>query len=282
MTPHLIERAVSRCKRWEENLSISFTLTMTTNGLNIDENLASKLEQWNIHYLLSIDGYGKRHNKSRPARFTKNPFQIIRDRFAMLKKYQKNITARLTVLPALARGLCNDLNRLHEMGFESFIISPATNVDWSTEEIQQYVEEMVQFASNRSVRNNCPYPYISPIDDTLVQRKDVWGCGAGRGRFAIDPRGKIFACARLTRLNENDGLYFGDIFQGIDRNGHINKFQDTTLKSRPECMNCSLRDTCLGGCPALNWDANQDTVKPDKDRCHIIYAHEKIRQRACG
>ncbi|MCI5212133.1 MAG: aminotransferase class I/II-fold pyridoxal phosphate-dependent enzyme, partial [Candidatus Electrothrix sp. ATG2] len=42
---------------------------------SIDEKLAAKLAEWGVHYLVSIDGYGERHNMSRPARFTEDPFE---------------------------------------------------------------------------------------------------------------------------------------------------------------------------------------------------------------
>jgi len=278
LKPELIERAVHRCKRWEKYHPVRFAFTMTTNSLNIDEELASKLAKWSIQYLLSIDGYGERHNKSRPARFTKNPFGIIQSNFPVLKKYQQHITARLTVLPSLVSGLYNDLVKLQEMGFDAFMISPATGVKWSQENIQQYIDEMVRFASNRPVKNGHPVPNISPIDDP-VQGNNTWGCGAGRGHYAIDPRGKIFACGRMARLNEEDGLFFGDIFKGIDLNGNINKFQDTTYESRLECIDCTMREKCLGGCPAVNWDANQSLVKPARDQCRMTHASEEIKQQ---
>ncbi|MCP4365958.1 MAG: radical SAM protein [Planctomycetes bacterium] len=278
LEPNLIERAVQRCRNWEKRFPVQFTFTMTTNSLNIDEDLAAKLAEWGIYYLLSIDGYGERHNKSRPARFTDNPFDIIQARFPMLKKYQKDITARLTVLPSFTKGLCDDLTKLQQMGFDAFMISPATGVHWTEENYQQFVEEMVQFASGRLVKNGHAVPKISPLDDP-VQGNGTWGCAAGRERLSIDPRGKIFACARMTRLDEEAGLLFGDIFNGIDLDGNINKFQDATYESRLECIDCSLREQCIGGCPAVNWDANQSLVKPDRGQCRMMHAFEEIKQQ---
>ncbi len=275
---NLIERAVHRCRNWEKHYPVAFTFTMTTNALNIDEKLAEKLARWGVHYLLSIDGYGERHNKSRPARFTKNPFGIIQSCFPILKKYQKNITARLTVLPSLVRGLYPDLVKLQQLGFNNFVIWPAVGVHWSKENFQNYIEEIVTFASKRSIKNGCPVPRISPIDDP-VQRKGTSECVAGRGRLSIDPRGKIFACARLVHLNEEDGLPLGDIFQGIKSDGNIKEFQETAYTNRLECINCSIREKCLGSCPALNWETNQSLIKPALEGCRIMHVHEEIRQQ---
>lgn len=278
LEPKLIERAVQRCRSWEKRYPVKFAFNMTTNSLNIDEQLAEKLARWGVHYLLSVDGYGERHNKSRPARFTDKPFDIIKSRFPVLKKYQKHITARLTVLPSLVNGLCDDLIKLQEMGFDAFVVSPATGVPWTDEKLQHYTDEMVRFASDRPVKNGRPVPNISPVDDP-AQGKNSWGCAAGRGRISIDPRGKIFACGRMTCLNDEDGLSFGDIFRGIDIDGHINDFQDTTYESRLDCITCDLREKCIGGCAAVNWDANRSLVKPDPTQCRMTHAFEEIKKR---
>ncbi len=278
LEPDLIERAVQRCKSWERCHPVTFTFTMTTNSLNIDEQLAAKLAQWDVQYLLSVDGYGERHNKSRPARFTENPFGVIQSNFPVLKKYQRNITARLTVLPSLVKGLCDDLVKLYEMGFDSFIVSPATGVRWTGENLNLYIEEMVRFSSNRPIKNGCPVPHISPVDDP-DQGQNTWGCAAGRGRFSIDPLGKIFACGRMTCLNDEDGLVFGDVFNGINLAGNINAFQDTSYESRLDCIDCTLREKCIGGCAAVNWDATRSPVQPDPDQCRMTHAFQEIKQR---
>ncbi len=278
LKPDLIERAVHKCKKAEKHYPVSFSYKMTTNGLNIDEKMAEKLANWKVHYLLSIDGYRERHNKSRPARFTDDPFEIIQSRFSLLKKYQQNITARMTVLPSLVKGLSTDLTKLQQMGFNAFIVSPATGVRWSEKKIQLYIDEMALFAAGRSIKEDRPFPYISPIDDP-IQGNNSWGCRAGRGRLSIDPRGKIFACTRMTRLNDEEGLSFGDIYSGINLDGNINIFQDRTYSSRFECIDCSLREKCIGGCPAVNWDTNKSVVKPAQDECRMMYAFEEIKQR---
>ncbi|MCI5141347.1 MAG: radical SAM protein [Candidatus Electrothrix sp. ATG1] len=278
LEPDLIERAVQRCRSWEKRHPVLFSFGMTTNALSIDEKLAAKLAEWGVHYLVSIDGYGERHNMSRPARFTEDPFEIIRSRFSLFKQYQQHITARLTVLPSLVKGLCDDLIKLQQMGFDSFIIAPAFGMHWSLEKSQQYVEELVRFASGRAIKNGHPVPKMTPIDSP-VQGNRTWGCAAGRQRISIDPRGKIFACARMTRLDEEDGLSFGDIFKGIDPEGNITRFQDTTYESRLECIDCLMREKCIGGCPAANWKANQSVVKPDQDQCRMTHALEKIKQQ---
>ena len=281
LMPHLIERAVYRASRWQRMAGKQIRFNMTTNALNIDEPLAKNLARWGIRYLLSIDGTGTRHNKSRPAVNIADPFAHLENRFAMLKAYQPHMAGRMTIVPKNVEWLAEDLDKLYHMGFESFIISPATGMTWSPEKLDTFVEQMIDFASRRTPdRYGALQPRMDPIDGDAVGR-GTWGCSAGRGRVSIDPRGMIFGCARMTRLDADDGLYLGNIETGIDPNGNILKFQDDTYSSRPvECIECELREQCIGGCPSVNYDATGSLVTPAPDECRVARAFDHIRRES--
>ncbi len=276
LKPLLIERAVNRALNWQRYSGKKFNFNMTTNALNIDEKLAANLAKWGIRYLFSIDGYGERHNNSRPSITHSDPFDALESKFAMLKKYQKYIAARMTILPKNVDWLAHDLQKLTEMGFDSFTVSPATGMKWKDEQLKRYIDEMVKFASGRPFHNGRPFPHMSPIDDP-DQGKTGWGCSAGRGRFSVDPQGKIFACGRMTSLSDAQGLTFGDIYSGVDPNGNIKLFQDDTYESRLQCIDCHLREKCIGGCAAVNFETTGSPVVPAPDECRFAKAFETIK-----
>lgn len=276
LSPLLIERAVARVRNWERRSPIKISFNMTTNALNIDETLAANFARWGVNYMISIDGYGKRQDRSRPTVSGESSFEIFQSKFDMLLKYQNSMAGRVTVLPKNVVGLSDDLHRLHEMGFSSFIVSPATGIKWSDEQIKQYVEEMVDFGSRRKSKNGKKIPYLSPVDDP-DQGEHSWGCSAGNGRYSIDPQGKIFACGRMTSLDDDAGLVFGDIYQGIDPKGNILKFQDRSYESRLQCIDCYMRDKCIGGCAAVNFEETGSVVVPALNECRFVKAVEEIK-----
>lgn len=278
LEPLLIERAVHRSLKWQQYSGKKISFNMTTNALNIDEDLASKLARWGIRYLFSIDGYGERHNHSRPSISHRDPFGHLAKKFSMLKRHQNYMTARMTILPKHVTWLAHDLRKLTEMGFNSFTVSPATGVNWSEENLDRYIDEMVEFASERRINNGRPFPHMSPVDD-IEQRQKSWGCSAGRGRYSVDPLGKIFGCGRMTCLTDKEGLPFGDIFSGIDPKGNIALFQDDTYESRLQCIDCSLREKCIGGCAAVNFETTGSLITPAPDECRFAKAFEAIRRR---
>ena len=278
LTPLLIERAIARVKNWERRCPIKISFNMTTNALYIDETLAANFARWGVNYMISIDGYGKRQDRSRPTITGESSFEIFRSKFDMLLKYQNSMAGRVTVLPKNVVGLNNDLQRLHAMGFSSFIVSPATGIKWSDKQINKYIGEMVDFASQRKSRNGKKIPYLSPVDDP-DQGEHGWGCSAGNGRYSIDPQGKIFACGRMTSLDDDAGLVFGDIYEGIDPKGNILKFQDRSYESRLQCIDCYMRDKCIGGCAAVNFEETGSVVTPSANECRFAKAVEEIKSK---
>jgi len=277
LMPHLIERAVYRAGTWRQLGGIQMRFNMTTNALNIDESLARNLAKWGIRYLLSIDGTGDRHNRSRPAIDYADPFKHLFDKFDMLKAYQPNMAGRLTVMPENVYWLDEDLHKLHQMGFESFIVSPATGIEWSDEELDIFIKQMTAFATSRSPdKYGKLKPRLEPVDGE-VQGRGTWGCSAGRGRCAIDPRGLIFGCARMARIDSKEGLIFGSLDSDVDPAGNILKFQDDSYSSRPaKCITCELRERCIGGCPSVNYDASGSLVLPAPDECRFAFAFDQI------
>jgi uncharacterized protein len=281
LMPHLIERAVYRALRWQRASGKRFSFNMTTNALNIDEPLARNLATWGIRYLLSIDGTGERHNQSRPALNMTDPFAHLEEKFSMLKAYQPHMAGRLTIVPANVEWLDTDLNKLFQMGFESFIISPATGMTWTEEKLDTFTAQLTAFAARRVPdRDGRLQPRIEPIDGE-DSGCGTWGCSAGRGRVAIDPKGMIFGCARMTRLDAEDGLYLGSLDTGIISDGNILRFQDDTYSSRPaECISCDLRERCIGGCPSVNYDATGSLVTPAPDECRVARAFDRIKRES--
>ncbi|MBU0653516.1 MAG: SPASM domain-containing protein [Gammaproteobacteria bacterium] len=280
LEPDKIEHTVQYATAVGAQKGVKFHFTMTTNFLNMDEALAQKLAAWKVSYLTSVDGYRERHDRSRPPRDKniQSPFSLLEQRIQILKQYQPRMAARVTSTPFTVNWLSHDLQKLAEMGFGHFIISPATGIRWTDAKLQLYGDELAQFALQRAQKNGKPWPYISPLDDA-DKGKYQWGCGAGRGRVAISPHGNIHACARFTGMTSGDRLPFGDIHNGITTEDNIIKFQDNSYQSRMECLTCPIREECLGGCPAVNWEETGSLVTPSVNECRMMKTTIAVKRR---
>lgn len=281
LEPLLIERTVFRFQYRKCRPDLRVLFNMTTNGMAITPELAEKLARWGIPYMISIDGAAERHNRSRPARNGLDSFEIIREKIPLIKKYLPRLSARMTVIPENASWVAEDMAVLQEMGINHIIISPASGLSWSDEQLETYVAQLVSFASRRKMQSGRPYPPITPIDEPRAGRF-TWGCGAGRGRVAIDPLGHIFACSRFAQTDTQKGLALGDIYNGIDPCGAIRKFQDDSHYNRRACAACEFSSDCLGGCPAINYDDTGSIITPSPQECRMAKVNHAIHSRPPG
>ena len=281
LQPLLIRRTIRRAREWERRLPVRFLFSMTTNALPLDDSLADQLVKWGVHYMISVGGYGERHDRSRPAPGIESPFSLLQAKLPTLLSRQPQIAARVTVTPDTVSYLAEDLAGITRMGFSHFIVAPATGREWPEEALEQFIAGIVAFARTRGRREGRPFPLISPYDDP-DEGRGTWGCGAGRGRYAIDPEGALFACARFAGLTENAKVRLGDVHTGVDAQGPIRDLQDSSYESRPGCLGCHMRERCLGGCPAINFSHSGRVVTPHPDECRFIKAIDEVKRRAFG
>lgn len=278
LEPELIERAVLRARRYESMCPVRFSFTMTTNFLRMDQELAQRLAEWGVSYLVSVDGTGKRHDRARPSTEYASPYDVIRRKLPQMLAHQPYMGARVTPLPKNVPWLCEDLHALNQLGFRHFIVSPATGIRWSDTALDGFVEQLSNFAASRDVNDRgMPVPVLEGIDDG-DEYSGYWGCGAGHGRVSIDASGKIFACARFNNLDPDAGLVMGDIYSGIDAHGAVTLFEQAAHAPRPVCEDCHLRDRCLGGCPAVNLEETGNLVGPSLNECRFNKSMDRVRQ----
>lgn len=272
----LIERAVLRARRWARTSGKRVSFSMTTNLVRMTIPTAMTLASWGVRYLVSVDGVGERHDRARPCIEVPSAFAVIARMIPRLRALQDPMGARVTPTPASVRWLAADLARLAEIGFNYFIVSPATGVPWTDHDLDEFVTQLSSYAAARPRDpHGLPTPVLGDYDEGVPAKG--WGCGAGRGRYAVDPQGRLFACARFAQLDADHGLALGDIYSGIDPAGPIARFQDESTASRPRCAACDLRAECLGGCPAVNLDATSSLVDPAPDECRFNRAMSAVR-----
>ena len=95
-------------------------------------------------------------------------------------------------------------------------------------------------------------------------KKITYGCGAGRGRLAIDARGDLYGCGKMANTSQSgqEILPLGNVFQGFTRMQNRDDLQDSTAQRRIKCRSCTDNGKCSGGCPAINGEATGSIFAP--------------------
>jgi len=116
-------------------------------------------------------------------------------------------------------------------------------------------------------------------EETLCDIKEVpFGCGAGRGRFCVDPWGDLYGCSKLcTIMGPGRGvLPFGNVYQGFTwiRNRH--HCLNNKIEPRLKCRGCDYERLCSGSCPATNFAETGSVYVPGDVACKMVVTCRRI------
>jgi radical SAM protein with 4Fe4S-binding SPASM domain len=167
------------------------------------------------------------------------------------------------------------------------------------------VEPMVEFTKQRSIRLNImPIVQLGRGDDrsqglTFAERRRILDrieelqlegaahddcrslgvkqfehrrqCGHGTGEFSIDARGNVFPC----KLMHHPLFYAGSIREKPLReiwetSPVFEAARNRTVHTLPECMKCTFRESCGGGCRAFHWGMTGDVNGTTQLECSGI------------
>lgn len=233
---------------------------MTTNGVLLNDEIASYCAEQDIRILLSIDGLEVAHDRYRRDRQGRGTFKRVMKGMRILKRYQPWIGIKMTVMPDNIGYLVNDVRLLHEMGVNQFIIGHATGVDWPDDRMLAYAKAMGSLY--RLYRREKDQDLR--IDDLEItdSKAAYFGCQAGRSSISVSVDGQISPCSKLLALDNRNLLgRLGDVWCGL-----------TNLKNRSDLVGCErLKDACRekgiasdyqGGCFVSNYYENGNLLLP--------------------
>jgi uncharacterized protein len=261
------------------------TFGLTTNLTLIDEEKAMWLGKHNFSVLCSIDGRQKSHDMFRVKPDGTGSWEEAWKGLLNVRKYiNPNPQIRWTVNPETVDTLYDDVMFYIEHGFTNLAIDPVYEVKWSEERINKYMDELEKIAKYIV---NVSYPiFLKPFQDMMplvggMKTNWMFRCGLAQGGIGMDIFGRVFACHRFVATGKEE-LVLGDVFKGIDEKKRL-EWNETYWKggkpynvSNPErCETCPVRDICMGGCLAVNYDVNGKLNAVPDSYCDIENAKVK-------
>jgi uncharacterized protein len=191
----LIQRILPYANKKAAEAGKTISWDMTTNGTLIDEDRAKWMAEHKIKYLLSLDGAKEDHDRYRHFPDGTSSYDLIMSRLPMMKSYQPWMGTKMSVTPESTLRLRDNLYDLWQHGINQFIIGYAHGMDWNDEALLNYERGMLDVCElYLEMKYNEQYFRITTFEEeTICDIKEVpFGCGAGRGRFCVDPWGVLF------------------------------------------------------------------------------------------
>ena len=198
----LIQRIIPYADNKAKKAGKTISWDMTTNGTLIDEDRAKWMAQHKVKYLLSLDGAKEDHDRYRKFPDGTSSYGLIMERLPMLKSYQPWMGTKMSVTPEATLRLRENLHELWRQGINQFIIGYAHGMNWNDEALLNYERGMLDVCElYLEMKYNKQYFRITTFEEeTICDIKEIpFGCGAGRGRFCVDPRGTSTAVQNCVR-----------------------------------------------------------------------------------
>ena len=261
---------------------------VTTNGTLIDDEKARFLCDNNFSFIISVDGPAHVHNVHRKGPDGSGSFDKTIAGLRTLLKHRGlpvGITLRGTYTPDTASHLLESvkyLNKLREEGLaswvsvepafltESMCVDPAkakesvhhADFDLLEDQYMAVVDWMLE-----EIRAGRPMPVMhnitKPAERLLYRMPYGTECGAGTGYFSVAPDGGIYACHREGKTG------VGNILRGgIDEELRA-KWVDNRIYHRKDCMACSIRYICGGGCREEGLNEHDDITRAFRPACRL-------------
>ena len=259
----VVKRLVAYARSIEKEKNKNFRFTLTTNGLNIDDDVIEFANREMHNVVLSLDGRKEVHDRFRVDYAGNGSYDKIVPKFQKLVEARggKNYYIRGTYTHYNPDFL-KDIEKMLELGFTEISIEPVVckkgDASALTEEdfpvlCEQY-EKLAELMIKRD-KEGKPftfYHYILDLQDGPCIYKRISGCGSGTEYMAVTPWGDLYPCHQFVG---EEKFKLGDIYEGVTNIGAQNEFANCNLYSREQCKTCWARLYCSGGCAANAYHA---------------------------
>ena len=256
---------------------------ITTNGSLLNETILQK-SNGRLKYLLSIDGNKESHDKHRKLNKA-GSFETVISKIQLLKKYQPWLGARMTICPDTVSKLSYNVKFLYNSGINQFILGVCYGPKWDEKSLSIYEEELTKVSEYylKRIKNNDRFriTYFEKEENNNECLNGIWGCRAGRNSVTVLPNGNIYPCSKFVGLEsfECNEFCLGNIYEGITNLTAREKLFNMQSSDFKICSTCDEINSCVGGCPAENYNQNRSVYIPCKDQCEITKIQNRVLRK---
>lgn len=276
MNFHVVQQTVDYVRRMEKKHNKIFKLTLTTNGMLLDEKKVQYFNDNHISLVLSLDGRKDVHDKMRPGVHGEGTYDVIRDHIdhAVHHRNGEEYYVRGT-FTSQNLDFTTDVLDMVDQGFTELSMEPVVGEDdrfaIREEHLPQIFAEYEKLAEAylQRYREGRPFTFFHFNMDLYrgpCMQKRLRGCGAGHEYMAVVPNGDIYPCHQFVG---RDGYVIGNVFTGLSDMQSPREFRENHVLHKDTCIDCWAKFYCSGGCHANNETFAGDIHVPYDVSCQI-------------
>ena len=236
--------------------------TLTTNGVNLNDEVTEFCNREISNVVLSLDGRRETHDARRKTPSGGGSYDLIVPKFKRFAEQRDGGYYIRGTYTSQNKDFLSDILHIAELGFTELAMEPAVSAEGDplglTErdlpELYIQYELLAQEMAKRQHDGNpfTFYHYTLNLEDGPCAYKRSRGCGSGTEYFAVTPEGMLYPCHQLVGETE---FIAGNVTDGV-MDGYT--FRRAGINTRAECRDCWAKLYCSGGCAANAYHSTGD------------------------
>ena len=274
----VVKKLVAYARSIEKDKGKHFRFTLTTNGVNIDDDVIDFANREMDNVVLSLDGRKEVHDRFRVDYAGNGSYDKIVPKFQKLVKARggKNYYMRGT-FTHYNPDFLNDIKAMLDLGFTELSMEPVVAAEGDAAKLtkedlpivmKQY-EDLALLMIERA-KEGAPftfYHYMLDLKGGPCIYKRISGCGSGTEYMAVTPWGDLYPCHQFVG---EERFRLGNVFDGVTGLDTQAEFAACNVYTREECRSCWARLYCSGGCAANAYHATGSVNGVYKDGCELF------------
>ena len=262
-------------RRREQETGKKFKLTLTTNGMALDDEAIAFLNEHRVLLVLSLDGRKEVHDRMRPDAGKHGSYERVAAAFRKLieSRDDKNYFLRGTYT-RWNLDFSEDVMHLASFGTQVSVepvVSTTGDYALQKEDLPVLFAEYeklakLYFDARHSERPFEFFHFNLDLNHGPCVSKRLAGCGAGHEYFAVTPEGDLYPCHQFVGREQ---YKLGTVFEGVTNTALPEEFREAHVLNKPACRQCWARYYCSGGCHANAEQFTGDIHKPYELGCEL-------------
>ncbi len=274
----VVKKLVEYARSIEKEKGKNFRFTLTTNGVNIDDDVIEFSNREMSNVVLSLDGRKEIHDRYRVDYSGKGSWDLIVPKFQKFVKERgnKNYYMRGTFTHANPDFL-EDIKTMLNLGFTELSMEPVVCASGDPSELTEEDKTVVlnqyeklaelMLEKDKEGKPFTFYHYMIDLKGGPCIYKRISGCGSGTEYMTVTPWGDLYPCHQFVG---DEKFRLGDIWQGVRNTAVQDEFAACNVYARPDCHDCWAKLYCSGGCAANAYHSTGSVTGVYKYGCELF------------
>lgn len=272
-----VKKLVDYGRELETKYNKRYRFTITTNGVLLDDEKISYINENMENVVLSLDGRKEINDDMRLTISGEGSFDVI------LPKIKKMVESRGDK-DYYVRGTFTNHNLdfgsdaldFYKHGFKKISIEPVVTPETMEyalreEHLERVLKEYEDFSKEyikikKKDKDFYFFHFMIDLDQGPCIVKRAVGCGAGSEYIAVTPEGEIYPCHQFVGEEE---FRLGTLETGIEKTELRDQFKMANVYNKEKCRTCWARFYCSGGCHANAHYAHGNMMEPYDLGCEM-------------